>query len=355
VQHFENYLFTLAREIIDESDVYVDVHKAIRRSHPAPKARVQRKDLMVKDAAVKDGKLIDVDDETDGQTLQKVASTGGRVESAAMLSSSPRTTLLMRRSSTGRDGQLVRTTVPVKANYEEMRDHLKHLGPSNPASNPKSTNISSVKIKPGSNVRSVSTAAEHHEYTADTNGANERTSLLGKKDRDEPSRNYTTPPPQEPATENQPLLVVTEEDAPKPADAQKSPEVKAVVTTTSPDESPVSATSASTGLERPRTKRGVRSGSINEIEVSTGGVRKFVLEATSSGDEVEGGSNKSSPTTLRQASEDEAQATTTTDSPPETPAAESSNAGTESNQGGSSVHGSQKKKKNKKKKKGTRF
>lgn len=325
---------------------------------------------MLKDAAVKDGKLIDVDDETD-QALHKIPSTGG---GATMLSSSPRTTLLMRRSSTGQDGQLVHTTVPVKANYEEMRDHLKHLGPSNPASNPKSTNISSVKIKPGSAIRSNLTAVEHEEHEndehhdhdhddTDTDGANERTSLLGKKTDDQPHRNYTTPPP-EPAKEDRPLLTITEtvEDI---AAKQTSPQVKAV-NDQSVTSSPVSAGSSRDGLQpdRPRTKRGVRSGSINEIEVSTGGVRKFVLEATSSGDEAGEGSNKSSPTTLRQMSDDdgkdhdEAQgesnaAAASSDEPSQE--AGGSNTASGSGQGGSNNNSQRKKKNKKKKKNGTRF
>ena len=137
-----SYSLTIPREIIDESDVYVDVHKAIRRAHPAPKARIQRKDILLKDAAVKDGVLVDLA-ESEHDQAQRIhrASLGPRNETPT-LSSSPRTTsLFVRRGSAGH-------TVSVKANFEDMREHLKHLGPSNPASNPKSTRVSAVKIKP---------------------------------------------------------------------------------------------------------------------------------------------------------------------------------------------------------------
>ena len=58
---------------------------------------------------------------------------------------------MLRRSSAGIDGH---TTVPVRANFEEMRHHFKHLGPSNPATNPKETRSTTVKIKPGTAIGS---------------------------------------------------------------------------------------------------------------------------------------------------------------------------------------------------------
>lgn len=309
----------MSREIIDESDVYVDVHKAIRRSHPAPKARVQRKDVMVKDAAVKDGKLIDLGEDNDeDQPLQKsrTASISGRnPDSTPILSSSPRTTLLMRRSSTGQDGKLVRTTVPVKANYEQMKGHLKHLGPSNPASNPKSTKYSNVKIKPGggNQIRQGSVATESQEPQSDINGVNERTSLLGPSSNGHGSsqapKSYAaaaqTPAPTNTQT---PTLVVT--PSAEAADNDTSVKLKAVDSNTSLAGSSKSIVPSLDGnvisaAERQRVKRGnVRSGSITEFEVNSGGVRKFVLEATSSGEEEGSESNKTSPTSSSQKLED---------------------------------------------------
>ncbi|KAH6647494.1 hypothetical protein BKA67DRAFT_523912 [Truncatella angustata] len=297
----------IGEEIIDESDVYVDVHKAIRRTHPAPKARVQRKDVMVKDAAIKDGKLVDLDEDDDEESqrlrLSRTASATGRNQSPSILSSSPRTTLLMRRSSTGQDGKLVRTTVPVKANFEQMRGHLKHLGPSNPASNPKSTKVSTVKIKPGggTQTRSGSVATEVH----DADGANERTSLLrpppnGNEGSNGHVPSYTSPLQNATRAEPEtPKLLITPISDGK--GEETSAQIKPALSSGSLD-GPSKSTASSlantgvSGAERQRVKRGyVRSGSITEIEVNTGGVRKFVLEATSSSDDENGDSNESSP------------------------------------------------------------
>lgn len=289
----------IGEEIIDESDVYVDIHKAIRRSHPAPKARVhQRKDMHLKDAVVKDARLIEFEDE-DGQhpTKERNPSLTGKGDTAAVLSSSPRTTLLMRRSSAGQDGQLIRTTVPVKANYEEMRDHLKHLGPSNPASNPKSTKVSAVKIKPGTGgpARSGSgsmpldgapEAREHresHGVANDSSEATERTGLLvkpqltGKDGVQALQQTYGTSPAK--SQESAPSTVVPAGDGNRD---------QAQMGGNQGDQSPT-ASAASTESANNSLRRGlrgtVRSGSITENIIEAGGIRKVILEASMSSDE----------------------------------------------------------------------
>lgn len=306
----EGLMLTRYREIIDESDVYVDVHKAIRRSHPAPKARIQRKDLMIKDTAVKDGNLIDLEEEegTDAEPLQhaRTASFNGRTEGLSNLSSSPKTTLLMRRSSAGQDGQLIRTTVPVKANYEEMRDHLKHLGPSNPASNPKATRVTAVKIKPGhgtaggAQAKPIGAAAEAiSEFPAFTDGIDERTSLLGSqagKDGIQALHHNYNSASNAPADSQprKPTIVINDEgDTTEQGDQGKaikknteSESASSPTGTVSSVGSLPSQQSQKNVTERRRTSRGyVRSGSITENVVEAGGIRKVVLEATSSGEE----------------------------------------------------------------------
>ena len=57
------------------------------------------------------------------------------------------TTYLLRRRSGGVDG--VKPNAPVTLRAANMKEHLKHLGPSNAASRPKATKYTSVKIKPG--------------------------------------------------------------------------------------------------------------------------------------------------------------------------------------------------------------
>lgn len=231
----------------------------------------------------------------------------------------------MRRSSAGQDGKMVRTTVPVKANYEQMKDHLKHLGPSNPASNPKSTKVQSVKIKPGggSQTRSGSVATEAPDSQNDTDGVNERTSLLrpppsGNEGHRGSLQSYTSPlqtsepsnrEDVEPFPETPKLLITTNTDA---QDVETNAQIQTVgssVSLAGSSKSIVSSLNSGAGLstaERQRVKRGyVRSGSITETEVNTGGVRKFVLEATSSGDDEAGGSSsKASPTSTTRPLED---------------------------------------------------
>jgi metal transporter CNNM len=137
----------IGEEIIDESDVYIDVHKAIRRLAPAPKARPAKKDSTSMT-------LINTEDVA---RTGRMGSVGGPSEAGA-LSSSPRAaTFLLRRASSGPDGQLV-SAVPYKANFDEVRETLRHLGPSNPATNPRNTRSTAVKIKPGVSAASAVTA-----------------------------------------------------------------------------------------------------------------------------------------------------------------------------------------------------
>lgn len=246
----------------------MDVHKAIRRAHPAPKARVQRKDILLKDAAVKDGVLVDLaeSEHDQAQRIQR-ASLGGRNETP-IISSSPRATaLFVRRGSAGQ-------TVSVKANFEDMREHLKHLGPSNPASNPKSTRVSAVKIKPGAGHSvdqrrsdSVATGVNPDELEADTD---ERTTLLhprlSQEDGHQDYGSRATKNP-EPASDGDITIKVDQEHAKNGSTNENSP-----------------TDSIASNLGVPRRSRGhARSGSITENVVEAGGIRKVVLKLTSPG------------------------------------------------------------------------
>jgi metal transporter CNNM len=129
----------MTREIIDESDVFIDVHKAIRRMAPAPRARVPR------------GKVItDVPRKASEQPLIEVeeeAQPNGHAPRKLSLPETsenpPLTSFLVRRRSSGNKG-----AEPLRSDDPEVYRHLKHLGPSNAASRPKSTRINTVKIKP---------------------------------------------------------------------------------------------------------------------------------------------------------------------------------------------------------------
>ncbi|KAM7207300.1 protein MAM3 [Naviculisporaceae sp. PSN 640] len=361
----------IGEEIIDESDVYIDVHKAIRRLTPAPKARVHRQ--MSEDQAFRaaGGSTIGVNlanaASINPETQSVIVESGGE---AAVLSSSPKmTTFMMRRSSAGIDGQTVKTTVPVRANLDDIRAHLKHLGPSNPATNPKNTRSTTVKVKPGTvlahgsgpqpPVRSASVIEESHVNLLDDDD-NETTSLLRSqvtgKDGIQALRQsygsaspnltvqFTTPPPaisesgkettngsapniDSPAASTAPILVfepVAEQASKATQTTSTSQNIIGSLSSrtrlssteipppvgTSPRESatmPIIGGKNSSGSnsasdssihalstnDRVRTdslyaKRGiVRSGSITENIIESRGVRKVVLETTSSNDEDE--------------------------------------------------------------------
>lgn len=145
------------REIVDESDVYVDVHKAIRRLTPAPRAR--RIEAAAAVAAAKKTTehpvLIDIAEDQQGNTLQ-VGSLGAQSDSGSF-EPGPRTAIFMkRRSSAGPDGRMDNHPVPVKASLEEMKRELR-LGPANRAANPNNMKKESVfKIKQGLSVTHAS-------------------------------------------------------------------------------------------------------------------------------------------------------------------------------------------------------
>lgn len=130
--------------------MFVDVHKAIRRLTPAPRAR--RIEAAAAAAAAKKitehPVLIDIAEDNQGNTLQ-VGSLGAHSDSGGN-DPGPRTAIFMkRRSSAGPDGRLDNHTVPVKASLDEMKRELR-LGPANRAGNPNNMKKESVfKIKQG--------------------------------------------------------------------------------------------------------------------------------------------------------------------------------------------------------------
>lgn len=87
--------------------------------------------------------------------VPKRLSVDVRSRSPAILATSPKATF-MRRSSSGMDGR-----TNMRATTAEMREHLKHLGPSNLASRPKTTRFNTVKIKPATNRSPATTGARN--------------------------------------------------------------------------------------------------------------------------------------------------------------------------------------------------
>ena len=132
----------IGEEIVDESDVFVDIHKAIRRAMPAPRMRIPRGEIVEEppsQAAGVNGDLVDIEENQmlSPNDLQKHKTA----EDANQKAKSP---AAMRRRSSAHsqgDGKFSRTGT------DDMREHLKHLGPSNLASRPKPTRFNTVKIK----------------------------------------------------------------------------------------------------------------------------------------------------------------------------------------------------------------
>lgn len=297
----------IGEEIIDESDVYIDVHKAIRRLTPAPKARLQRRpsDSQVAAKLNDTGILIDTSDPSETNAAGRRPGSVTVNSDAHLLSSSPRAaTVMMRRSSAGIDGQMVKSTVPIRANLEEMRQHLRHLGPSNPATNPKNTRSTTVKIKPGiitSTPRMGSTGGDLIEDVHPTahRQDDETTALLnsvsGKDGIQALQEHYGTvspkpkTPPSDTAQNGRTQTASDTEDL-----ADKATQTRGPTSADSLGLSPASNDSvrslpsdlgqaAAAAAHQP--KRYVRSGSITENVVETRGVRKVVLETTSSSNE----------------------------------------------------------------------
>jgi len=165
------------REIIDESDVFIDVHKAIRRMQPSPRTRLPKHALPPPALPSNTPNRQNADSASDGEAasgLPKIVERSPDIASAEQqdeqeherreqakrgrtsslnIATSPRhkqtTFLVRRRSSNIADGEQTREMVQHRTNSPELREYLKHLGPSNLASRPRTTRFQSVKIKPG--------------------------------------------------------------------------------------------------------------------------------------------------------------------------------------------------------------
>ncbi|KAI8687289.1 hypothetical protein NCS56_00301400 [Fusarium sp. Ph1] len=184
----------IGEEIVDESDVYVDVHKAIRRLTPAPRARrIQAGAAAVAATASRQAPeaaiLVDVDENHVTPNLE-TASYHSNYEGG--FHNGAKTAIHMKRRTS--DGGIEGTPVVVKASLDEMRQQLR-LGPANRATKPLSNTRGSVfKIKQGlgtnqatpletptsTSSRLPPRAASHIGFTSTQRiGGHERTPLLG--------------------------------------------------------------------------------------------------------------------------------------------------------------------------------
>jgi metal transporter CNNM len=303
------------REIIDESDVYIDVHKAIRRMAPAPKARVQKGHIVENpDTAVLnplEEHLIDLS-EGGAPLARRATANGDRNPSPATFGTSPKTTTFMRRSSGGADGM----PIAVRGTVNDMREHLKHLGPSNLASRPKTTRYSTVKIKSGHPVRSDSRTEStvlhdpiieepYHDDPAPQGGEGEGLLKSAGKDASDGVQalqqgygSFSQKSQDSRSRFSKNEIYVDGEARGSTLSVNKtrksqSPEKRPISRHDSNDSGRSSDTLGSLNGSSSRKKRGnARSGSITENVVEAGGIRKVVLETNSSSDDRDENGNE---------------------------------------------------------------
>jgi metal transporter CNNM len=124
---------------------------------------------MVVDAPATDDET-DVDERTH---LLGPKDSSSQSRKSSLTGSREATLLLRRRSSTSSDKN---RPLPMRSNTADLRQHLRHLGPSNVASRPKATKYTSVKIKPGVGTipeNRVPTTASIHEAESSQAGTSQ--------------------------------------------------------------------------------------------------------------------------------------------------------------------------------------
>lgn len=313
----------VCREIIDESDVYIDVQKAIRRTNVAPKYRVPNrvpKGKVVTDPddtiADVEEDLIDVgeDNKEPQQTMRRHPISDGHIARVngvlSDLGSPPRVQNALRRSSSTAVGS-DREGPERRGSKGDGHDKFKNLGPSNLASRPRQTRYNTVKIKPGGGLADGTSMRSQDTPTSDTPRAQSITAQggtaaqggigaglvgAGKDAKDGVlalqagygTINSGSPPsPKNSRRGNLAALAENGTDGSR----QPSPEdYRSGLKESSRTGSQDTVGSMQSGVFSPKTKRRpARSGSITENIIDAGGFKKTVLEMTSSSDDNENG------------------------------------------------------------------
>ena len=288
----------MEREIIDESDVFVDVPRAIRRNMPAPQFRVP-KGAIVTDPSTDITKnpedLIDLNEDQKGAhpNLRRLATSDGPTSNGT--ANPP-----IRRSSS-----IVSNSM--KGGQRKPKDQPKNLGPSNLASRPRTTRYNTVKIKPGggatadtgnksqapdspSEPRRISTSAAPQGGVGagllSSAGMDAKDGVMAVQS------GYGTmgdTPPKSKGRDSVPdnLAEISpgrKRESSSRKDSERQPSVS---------RGRASSQSSTVGSmrslgSRSKSKTGVaRSGSLSENVVHAGGIKKTVLETTSSSEEAD--------------------------------------------------------------------
>lgn len=304
----------IGEEIIDESDVFIDVAKSIRRSHPAPKARVPKGVVVTEpDKTIADGEenLIDLDQDKDRKDQDTAIRRTPRPTEDADVGKANGTTI-NHSTSPSRRQAFRRTSSVANASDREgkpramdpaMRERLKHLGPSNIASRPRQTRYNTVKIKPGAGSL-VDGFKDQHEPETPRRGSTAAqggvgaglVNSAGKEAKDGVlalQAGYgTIVSPTSPSAKSSRRLANEAEDVRQ----ARMDGVEEGAKPLSRSKQHSRTTSQSTlgsmhsGTKGQSTRRGpARSGSITENTFEAGGIKKTVLEMTSSSEDAETG------------------------------------------------------------------
>lgn len=294
----------IGEEIVDESDVFIDVHKAIRRSMPAPRMRIPKAkghiskgEIVEEPPSGANGDLVDIteNESLSPDDLQRKMTAESQTAQKPKLPSS--VSFLARRRSSAQSNTDVKT--PTKVSTDGVKEHLKHLGPSNLASRPKTTRFNTVKIKPGAPntlrptapVRRISETVNEFQ-----NGIGEGVLRSGGKPASDAvqtlhQEGYGTlsgsPEQRRPASASKGVQAEPDKlhvSAETGGDSGYFPPARPEVRTTDSQ-----STVGSLPDSRPRSrspwhhsKGPARSGSITENIVDANGIRKVVLEPSSS-------------------------------------------------------------------------
>ncbi|KAF3903246.1 hypothetical protein ABW20_dc0105720 [Dactylellina cionopaga] len=205
----------IGEEIVDESDVYVDVHKAIRRMNPAPISRRNYGTNFPAESTVK-GKTNQAEELLGATAVERqkvVTSEMDKLLPSQALAISPTTMrpegATERRASTGvieneqspRRGSKTSISQAVMRKLsggtpipDSLKESLKHLGPSNLASAPRQTGLKSIKIK---TIHADGAGAEagHASAAGESKSTKERR-LISFEDEAGTNGGQQLPPPQ---------------------------------------------------------------------------------------------------------------------------------------------------------------
>ncbi|KAI4187086.1 MAG: hypothetical protein LQ348_004144 [Seirophora lacunosa] len=338
----------IGEEIIDESDVYIDVHKAIRRTNLAPKTRIGKHGVVAEpESNIGDAEedLIDLGEAKKPQhkALQRAQSHD---RAPPINGSAPESNPDAHRSSAlRRTSSIASVTKDGQPKPVSNLDHFRNLGPSNLASRPRQTRYNTVKIKPGGGslaenlqkanesvaqgsplaVSTTSPAPQGGVGTGLLSSAGKDASdgvlavqqehgygTIGTPPKSSNGKNTAGSGGQSAALQARHSATIEEEEQQQ---QQKEPHSrsKSRGSNTSAHRSDSESTIGSLRRNETRSRRGTdvsprqkrgtaRSGSITEQIVDMGGIKKVVLETTSSSEEAGGGGSSGNQSTLKEAS-----------------------------------------------------